>query len=121
MYLDYRTGAHKRLLGDALHARGAYGAGRARRTFVAVPPSSDHANVPQLLFTLDSQSLQGQDCARRQLEERHTCLRGAKVETVLRIADCSEHSFDVKDGSEATFGGQFDEEVEFLCSALVNA
>ena len=88
--------------------------------FVTVHPSADHADVPQLLFTLDWQSLQGQDCARRQLRERHTCLRGAKVETVLRIADCSEHSFDVKDGSEATFGGQSDEAVEFLCSALVD-
>ena len=40
-------------------------------------------------------------------------LRAAKVETVLRIADASGRSFDLMDGAEATFGGLFDEAVEF--------
>ena len=73
--------------------------------FVAVPSSTDHANVSQLLFT-SSHATDAACCssiaartrlARRQLKERHTCLHSTKVEMVLHIADCSEYLFDFKD------------------------
>jgi hypothetical protein len=48
-------------------------------------------------------------------------LRAVEVETVLRIAEGSEPSFDLKGGAEGDFSGLFDEAVEFPLAALGHA
>ncbi|KAN0135272.1 hypothetical protein V8E53_006837 [Lactarius tabidus] len=48
-------------------------------------------------------------------------LRAVEVETVLRIAEGSEPSFDLKGGAEEDFSGLFDEAVEFPLAALGHA
>ena len=51
----------------------------------------------------------------------HAPLRAAEVESVLRIVNKVVHAFDLRSDVEAKFGKLFDESVEFLRSALVNA
>ncbi|KAH9054060.1 Alpha/Beta hydrolase protein [Lactarius deliciosus] len=111
-YLDYWTGSHAEI--DA-------------RLAAALPPR-DRAIFPQLLVTPDWPPVLhihgSEDSAVPADSSRaiHARLRAAKVETVLRIVDGSEHAFDHKeDSAEATFGGLFDEAVEFLRAALVDA
>jgi len=125
-YLDYWTGAHAPSLSDALRALLPVGEERDARLAAALPPA-EHAIFPQLLVTPDwprvllvhgsEDSAVPADSSRAM----HARLRAAKVETVLHIVDGSEHSFDLKDGAEKTFGGLFDEAVEFLRAALVDA
>jgi len=129
-YLDYWTGAHTPSLSDTLRALLPTGEeqhteGDAR--LAAALPPADHAIFPQLLVTPDwprvllvhgsEDSAVPADSSRAM----HARLRAAKVETVLRIVDGSEHSFDLKSGAEATFGGLFDEAAEFLRAALLDA
>ena len=51
----------------------------------------------------------------------HALLRAAEVESVLRIVEGAEHAFDLRSDVEAKFSRLFDESVEFLRSALVEA
>ena len=128
-YLDYWTGAHTPSLSDTVRALLPADEERAERDarFAAALPPAQHAIFPQLLVTPDwprvflihgSEDSAVPADSSRAMHER---LRAAQVETVLRIADGSEHSFDLKHDAEATFGGLFDEAVEFLRSALVDA
>ena len=128
-YLDYWTGAHTPSLSDALRAllpAGEEHTERDARLAAALPPA-EHAIFPQLLVTPDWPRVLlvhgSEDSAvpADSSKAMHARLRAAKVETVLRIVDGSEHSFDLKDGAEATFGGLFDEVVEFLRAALLDA
>ncbi|KAI9445673.1 alpha/beta-hydrolase [Lactarius psammicola] len=131
MYLDYWTGAHTPSLSDALRALLPADGEHTERAeldarFAKALPPSEHAIFPQLLVTSDwprvllvhgsEDSAVPADSSRAMYDR----LRAAKVETVLRIVDGSEHSFDLKDGAEKTFSGLFDEAVEFLRAALVD-
>ncbi|KAI9443567.1 alpha/beta-hydrolase [Lactarius indigo] len=123
-YLDYWTGAHApSSLSDTL--RPLLPAGQER--FAAALPPAQRAIFPQLLVTPDWPRVLlihgSEDSAVPADSSRaiHARLQAAKVETVLRIVEGSEHSFDLKDSAEATFGGLFDEAVEFLRTALVDA
>jgi acetyl esterase/lipase len=92
----------------------------------ALPPVH-HTIFPQLLVTPNwppvmlvhgsEDSVVPADSSRAMYA--HLCAAG--VETVLRIAEGSEHAFDLKGGAEETFGELFDDAVEFLHDALVYA
>ena len=128
-YLDYWTGAHAPSLSDALRALLSAYEERTERDvcLAAALPPAHHAIFPQLLVTPDWPCVflihGSEDSAVHADSSRamHARLRAAQVETVLRIADGYEHSFDLKHGAEATFGGLFDSAVEFLRAALVDA
>lgn len=131
-YLDYWTGAHAPSLSDALRALLPVGEERTERAeldarLAAALPPAERAIFPQLLVTPDWPRVLlvhgSEDSAVLADSSRamHARLRAAKVETVLRIVDGSEHSFDLVDSAEATFGGLFDEAVEFLRAALMGA
>lgn len=131
-YLDYWTGAHTPSLSDALRALLPAGEEHTEhaeldaRLAEALPPA-EHAIFPQLLVTHDWPRVllvHGSEDSAVPVDSSkamHARLRAAKVETVLRVLDGSEHSFDLKNGAEATFGGLFDEAVEFLRAALLDA
>lgn len=131
-YLDYWTGAHTPSLSEALRpllqdpAIEGEGKERDARFAAAIPPA-EHAIFPQLLVTPDWPPvlfIHGSEDSSVPADGSrvlHARLRAAKVETVLRIVEGSEHSFDIKDGAEAAFGGLFDEAVEFLRAALLDA
>ena len=116
-YLDYWTGAHEPSLSSALRA--LLPAPNTEHLEDAVPPAH-RAIFPQLLVTPDwppvihvhgsEDSAVPADSSRAM----HARLCAAKVESVLRIAEGSEHSFDLKKSAEAAFGELFDEVVEFL-------
>ena len=118
-YLDYWTGAHEPSLSSALRALFP-----AAELADALPPA--HRDIfPQLLVTPDWPPVMlvhgSEDSAVPADSSRamHARLCAAKVESVLRIAEGSEHSFDLKKSAEADFGELFDEVVEFLRAAVV--
>lgn len=128
-YLDYWTGAHEPSLSDALRdllPPSEKHTERDARLADALPP--DHRAIfPQLHVTPDWPPVMlvhgSEDSAVPADSSRAMFARlcAVEVETVLRIAEGSEHSFDLKVGAEETFGGLFDELVEFLRTALVQA
>ena len=114
-YLDYWTGKHQPSLSDSPHPGDAL-------------PPTHRATFPQFLVTPDwprvmfvhgfKDSAVPTDGSR----VMHALLRAAEVESVLRIVEGAKHVFDIKgDGVEANFGRLFDESVEFLRCALVDA
>jgi acetyl esterase/lipase len=128
-YLDYWTGAHEPSLSDDLRALLPAPEEHAERDarLAATLPPAHHAIFPQLLVTLDWPPVMlihgSEDSAVPADSSRamYARLCAAEVETVLRIAEGSEHSFDLKKGAEAPFGELFDEAVEFLRVGLVHA
>jgi acetyl esterase/lipase len=128
-YLDYWTGAHEPSLSDELRALLPAPEEHAERDarLAATLPPAHHAIFPQLLVTPDWPPVMlihgSEDSAVPADSSRamYARLCTAEVETVLRIAEGSEHSFDLKKGAEAPFGELFDEAVEFLRDALVHA
>ncbi|KAH8977913.1 Alpha/Beta hydrolase protein [Lactarius hatsudake] len=130
-YLDYWTGLHTPSLSDTLRTllpAGSEEHAEIDARLAAALPPADRAIFPQLLVTPDWPPVLhihgSEDSAVPADSSRaiHARLLAAKVETVLRIVDGSEHAFDHKeDSAEATFGGLFDEAVEFLRAALVDA
>ena len=117
-YLDYWTGEHEASLSEALRDN--------PRPADALPPAH-RAIFPQLLVTPDWPRVMlvhgSEDTAVLADSSRtmHALLRAAEVESVLRIVDKAEHAFDLRSDVEAKFGRLFDESVEFLRSALVDA
>ena len=117
-YLDYWTGEHEPSLSEALRDN--------LRPADALPPNH-RAIFPQLLITPDwprvmlvhgsEDTVLPADGSRTM----HALLRAAEVESVLRIAEGAEHAFDLRSDVEAKFGRLFEESVEFLRSALVDA
>ena len=105
-YLDYWTGAYTTLPGDA-----CLEAPLSPAHHVIFPQLLVSSDLPRMLLVRGSE---GSAVSANSSREMHTRLRAAKVETVLRIADGSGRSFDLKDDAEATSGGLFDEAVEFL-------
>lgn len=118
-YLDYWTGAHVPSLSGSLRAH------LPAPEFADALPPEHRAIFPQLLVTPDWPPVMlvhgSEDSAVPADSSRamYARLCDAKVEAVLRIAEGSEHSFDLKKGAEAAFGELFDEVVGFLRAAVV--
>jgi pimeloyl-ACP methyl ester carboxylesterase len=116
-YLDYWTGEHEPSLSEALRDN--------PRPADALPPAH-RAIFPQLLVTPDWPRVMlvhgSEDTAVPADSSRvmHALLRAAEVESVLRIVEGAGHAFDLKGDVEPTYGGLFDESVEFLRAALVD-
>lgn len=130
IYLDYWTGLHDPSISDTLREllpKEGEDISAADSRLAGVLPPSEHAIFPQLLVNPEWPPVLlihgSKDTAVPTQSSRamHARLLDAKVETTLRILEGADHSFDLKRGAEETYGGIFDEAVEFLRAALLDA
>jgi acetyl esterase/lipase len=132
VFLDYWTGCHEPSISATLRAllpelaKETAPAAIDARLRRALPPSA-HAIFPQLLVDSEWPPVMLIHCSNdsavpaQSSRAMHARLLDAKVQTTLRIVEGSDHAFDIKDGAEEAFGGLFDEAVEFLRAALLEA
>jgi acetyl esterase/lipase len=132
VFLDYWTGVHEPSISATLRTLLPE---KGEETTPAVIDtrlrdalrSSAHPIFPQLLVNSEWPPVMlihgSNDSAVPAQSSRamHARLLDARVETTLRIVEGSDHSFDLKNGAEEAFGGLFNEAIEFLRAALLDA
>ncbi|KAH9997436.1 Alpha/Beta hydrolase protein [Russula compacta] len=110
IYLDYWTGLHEPSISHTLREL-------LPKEAHHLPATACHPRVAPRAVIHGSKDTAVPTQSSRAM---HARLLDAKVETTLRILEGADHSFDLKHGAEKTYGGIFDEAVEFLRAALLD-